>query len=170
MNNRCLFLYLSLPNWSYRVLLLLWVWKSEVGIVLRIWSELCWFTTQNNKVLSKFSGFRGKANIKTGKIKNSSIDYCALSQLHIKPKTIKRARFRGLFRLTPMGKPGHRRRAMKAEWSGMAMWEAENGLWVNLLVVERQGAAQGESTEAEIKAAFCGTTSNQVIPNLVDFA
>ena len=46
-----------------------------------------------------------------------------------------------------MGKTGHRKRPMKAEWSGMAVCQAGTASQINSLVVERQSrqrAPQGE--------------------------
>lgn len=76
-------------------------------------------------MLFKIPGSRGKASItKTGKIKNSNIDYLALLHPHIKCKIISRARFRRVFKPIPIGKTCYRERSMKAEWSGMVMgWD-----------------------------------------------
>lgn len=69
---------------------------NEMGIIIRVWSEFYWVTTQNNKLLSKVSESRGKANvIETGTIKISSIDCSALSQSYMISEIISKPGFGG---------------------------------------------------------------------------
>lgn len=74
-------------------------------------------------MLFKIPGSRAKANIiKTGKIKNSNIDFLVVLDPHMKCKIINRAGFRRVFKPIPIGKTYYRERSMKAEWTGVVMW------------------------------------------------
>lgn len=46
----------------------------------------------------------------------------------------------------------------------MAVWEAENGSWINKFT-GRGETIWGQNAEVGIKAALCGTPRKHVIPN-----
>ena len=93
----------------------------------------------------------------------------------MEPEGINRAGFRGVFnplliQTHSVGRTGHRKRPLRAEWSGMAVCPAAAGSWISSLVVKRQSgqrASQRKSAETGTKAALSGTTRRQAMLNWV---